>query len=427
VAWRAPPMVLNSALTRRLARPLARAFSSGTSARLNPAQAEKLNAIGTRDIFDSEHDQFRELCRSFFQNEVVPFHSEWEKAGEVSREVWLKAGELGLLSCMVPEQYGGLGLDCKFPAIVWEEQSYSGCTGPGFAMHSDIVAPYITNYGTEEQKERMLPKLVSGEWIGALAMTEPSAGSDFANIKTVAVEDGDDYIINGSKVFITNGWMCDVVIVCAKTNPAKGAHGVSLFLVEEGMEGFKKGNKLQKLGMKAQDTCELFFEDLRVPKSAMLGPKDKGFYCVMQELPQERLLIADMAIASAEAVFEWSRDYANERKAFKGTLGDLQTMKHKLAEMKTECVVGRAFVDQCIELHSQHKLDSSMASMAKYWCSDLQSSIADRGVQIHGGWGYMWEYPVCRAYADARVQSIYGGANEIMKELISRQITTTAK
>jgi len=193
------------------------------------------------------------------------------------------------------------------------------------------------------------------------------------------------------------------------------------------MEGFKKGNKLQKLGMKAQDTCELFFEDLRVPKSAMLGPKDKGFYCVMQELPQERLLIADMAIASAEAVFEWSRDYANERKAFKGTLGDLQTMKHKLAEMKTECVVGRAFVDQCIELHSQHKLDSSMASMAKYWCSDLQSSIADRGVQIHGGWGYMWEYPVCRAYADARVQSIYGGANEIMKELISRQITTTAK
>jgi len=342
----------------------------------------------------------------------------------VPRELWTKAGELGLLSTMVPEEYGGLGLDCRYAAIMWEEQSYSGCTGPGFAMHSDIVAPYITNYGTEEQKQRILPKLVSGEWIGALGMTEPSAGSDFANIKTVAKKDGDDYIINGSKVFITNGWMCDVVIVCAKTDSGKGAHGVSLFIVEDGMKGFVKGKKLEKMGLKAQDTSELFFEDLRVPASAMLGPENKGFYCVMNELPQERLLIADMAIASAEAVFELSREYANERKAFKGTLGDLQTVKHKLAEMKTDVVVGRAFVDQCIALHAEGKLDSTMASMAKYWASDLQSKIADHGVQLHGGWGYMWEYPVCRAYVDARVQSIYGGSNEIMKELIARSITT---
>jgi len=380
-------------------------------------------AIGTRDLFDSDHDMFREMTRSFFANEVAPFHAEWEKAGEVPRDLWLRAGELGLLSTMVPEQYGGLGLDCRYPAIVWEEQSYSGCTGPGFAMHSDIVAPYITNYGTEEQKSRILPKLVSGEWIGALAMTEPSAGSDFANIRTVAKEDGDDYIINGSKVFITNGWLCDVVIVCAKTDTSKGAHGVSLFLVEDGMKGFKKGQKLEKMGMKAQDTSELFFEDLRVPKSAMLGPLNKGFYCVMNELPQERLLIADMGVACAEAVFEWSRTYAKERKAFKGSLGDLQTVKHKLAEMKTDTVVARAFVDQCIGLHAEKKLDSTMASMAKYWCTDLQNKICDHGVQIHGGWGYMWEYPVTRAYVDARVQSIYGGSNEIMKELIGRSIT----
>ncbi|GMI34220.1 hypothetical protein TrCOL_g13829 [Triparma columacea] len=397
--------------------------SSGYGDRLSPAQAGTLLDIGIRDIFDSDHDMFRESARAFFENDCKPFHGEWEEKGEVPRELWKHAGDLGLLSNMVPEEYGGLGLDCKYPAIVWEEQSYSGCTGPGFAMHSDIVAPYITNYGTEEQKSRILPKLVSGEWIGALGMTEPSAGSDFANIKTTAVKDGDDYILNGSKTFITNGWLADVTIVCAKTDPSKGAHGVSLFLIEDGMKGFVKGNKLKKMGMKAQDTCELFFEDLRVPASAMLGPVDKGFYCVMQELPQERLLIADMGVASAEAVFEMSRTYTNERKAFKGHLSDLQTVAHKLAEMKTDVCVGRAFVDQCISLHAEHKLKSDQASMAKYWCTDLQNKIADHGVQLHGGWGYMWEYDVCKHYVDARVQSIYGGANEIMKELISRQIT----
>lgn len=401
-----------------------RAFSDK---RQSPAMANSLLDIGTRDLFDAEHDMFREMVRSFFDNEVKPHHAEWEKAGEVPRELWLKAGELGLLATMVPEEYGGLAVDCKYPAIVWEEQSYSGCTGPGFAMHSDIVAPYITNYGTEEQKARILPKLISGEWIGALGMTEPAAGSDFANIKTVAVKDGDDYVLNGSKVFITNGWLCDVCIVCAKTDTGKGAHGVSLFIIEDGMKGFVKGNKLEKMGLKAQDTSELFFEDLRVPASAMLGPENQGFYCVMNELPQERLLIADMGVASAEAVFEETRTYVTERKAFKGTLSNLQVVSHKLAEMKTDVVVGRAFVDQCIGLHAEHRLDSAMASMAKYWCTDLQCKIADQGVQLHGGWGYMWEYPVCKAFVDARVQPIYGGANEIMKELIGRTITTPRK
>ena len=404
-----------------------RAFSAEpapayASERINAATAPTLMEIGCRDIFDEDHDAFRQMVRDFFANEVKPFHKEWEKAGEVPRELWTKAGDLGLLACMVPEAYGGLGTDCRFPAVVWEEQSYSGCTGPGFAMHSDIVAPYITNYGTEEQKQRILPKLVSGEWIGALGMTEPSAGSDFANIKTTAVKDGDDYVINGSKVFITNGWMADVTIVCAKTDASKGAHGVSLFLIEDGMKGFTKGNKLEKMGMKAQDTCELFFEDLRVPKSALLGEEGKGFYAVMSELPQERLLIADMGVSAAEAVFEWTRDYAMDRSAFKGKLSNLQVVGHKLAEMKTDICVGRAFVDNCIALHSQRKLDSVQASMAKYWCTDLQCKIADAGVQLHGGWGYMWEYDVCKAFVDARVQPIYGGANEIMKELISRSI-----
>ncbi|KAH8065762.1 isovaleryl-CoA dehydrogenase [Aureococcus anophagefferens] len=357
-----------------------RAFSAEpapayASERINAATAPTLMEIGCRDIFDEDHDAFRQMCRDFFANEVKPFHKEWEKAGEVPRELWTKAGDLGLLACMVPEAYGGLGTDCRFPAVVWEEQSYSGCTGPGFAMHSDIVAPYITNYGTEEQKQRILPKLVSGEWIG-FGMTEPSAGSDFANIKTTAVKDGDDYVINGSKVFITNGWMADVTIVCAKTDASKGAHGVSLFLIEDGMKGFTKGNKLEKMGMKAQDTCELFFEDLRVPKR----------------------LIADMGVSAAEAVFEWTRDYTMDRSAFKGKLSNLQVVGHKLAEMKTDICVGRAFVDNCIALHSQHKLDSVQASMAKYWCTDLQCKIADAG-------------------------PIYGGANEIMKELISRSIT----
>ena len=397
----------------------ARSFSS----RPEPAQTDTLMQIGTRSIFDSDHDAFREMARGFFEENVKPFHAQWEKDQMVSREVWTQAGEMGLLCPTMPEEYGGVGCDIKYSAIGWEEQSYSNCTGPGFSLHSEIVAPYILHYGTEEQKQHYLPQLISGECIGSIAMTEPGAGSDLQGMKTYATKDGDDWILNGSKIYITNGYMCDVSIVCAQTNPeAKGAHGISLFLVDSGLEGYSKGKPLNKLGMKAQDTCELFFEDVRLPGSALLGEENKGFMYLMKELPQERLLIADMAVASAEAMFEWTRDFVADRKAFGRTTLDLQTVQHKMAEMKTEICVGRTFADKCIELHAEGRLDTAMASMAKYNLTDLQNKIAYEAVQLHGGAGFMWEYDVCRAYADARVQSIYGGTNEIMKELIARTV-----
>jgi len=394
--------------------------------RLEPHSAARLTDTNTRRIFNEDHDAFREVARSFFENEVAPYHDQWEEDGQISRECWLKAGELGMLGVMTPEKYGGLGLDCRYAAVVWEEQSYSLCSGPGFALHSEIVIPYIYNYGTEEQKHRMLPKLISGEWIGAIAMTEPGAGSDLQGVRTIASKNADGSLsLSGSKTFITNGAMADVVVVVCKTEPDKGAHGISLVLVEEGMDGFAKGKKLKKMGMKAQDTSELFFDNVRITEENVLGGAkglNKGFYQLMKELPQERLLIADMAIASAEAAYELTRDYVKERKAFGKTVADFQTTRHKLAEVKTEIAVGRAFVDQCIELHAEHKLTSAAASMAKYWTTDLQNTVMDRCVQLHGGWGYMWEYPICRLYADARVQQIYGGTNEIMKELIARDL-----
>ncbi|XP_043194446.1 long-chain specific acyl-CoA dehydrogenase, mitochondrial-like [Amphibalanus amphitrite] len=390
------------------------------------SQMPKLSDIGGRTLFNSDHDMFRESVRKFFEQEVKPYHGQWEKDGQVSREVWLKAGEQGLLGVNTPAEHGGIGGDWLDASIVLEEQGYSNCTGPGYAMHSDIVMPYISHFGTPEQIERLIPDMTAGKKIGALAMTEPGAGSDLQGVRTTAVKDGDDYILNGSKVFITNGYMCDVVIVVAITNPSakSPAHGISLFLVEEGMPGFRKGQKLQKMGMKAQDTAELFFEDVRLPKSALLGKENGGFYQLMQELPQERLLIAIMSMANCEWAFEETRDYLLNRKAFGKTLSNLQTIQHRLAAMKTELVVNRAFTDQCIELHNQGKLDGGMASMCKYWITDLQNRITYEAVQLHGGWGYMWEYPVCRAYVDAKVQTIYGGSNEIMRELIARQIVS---
>jgi alkylation response protein AidB-like acyl-CoA dehydrogenase len=365
---------------------------------------------------------YRELCRNFYADNVTPFHDEWEQQGNVSREVWKQAGDQGLLGVTVPEEYGGLGLDAKYAAVHWEEQSYAFATGPGFALHSEIVCPYLVHYGTEEQKQNLLPQLISGEMISAIAMTEPGAGSDLQGMRTTALKDGDDYVINGSKTFITNGYLSDLVIICAKTDPTKGAKGISLFAVETNTPGFIKGNKLKKVGMKAQDTAELFFEDMRVPSSCLLGAEGDGFKYLMQELPQERLLIADQGIAAAEACFEETRRYVHERKAFGKPISDLQTIKHKLAELKTEIVVGRTFADRCIELLADGKLDNATASMAKYWLTDLQTKVADDCVQLHGGWGYMWEYPVARAFADGRVQRIYGGTNEIMKELIGRGI-----
>ena len=362
------------------------------------------------------------MARKFFEDEAVPFHDQWEKDGEVSRDLWRKAGQNGLLGTTMPAEYGGAEADILYAAIVWEEQSYSGCTGPGFALHSEIVMPYLLHYGTEEQKQKFLPPLISGEHIGAIAMSEPAAGSDLQGMRTTAAKsaDGSHYVLNGSKTFITNGWLADQVIVCAKTDPSAGAKGISLFVVEEGMEGFKKGRKLNKMGMKAQDTAELFFEDVKVPAENLLGPENKGFMLLMQELPQERLLIADMGLAAAEACFEWTRSYVKERKAFGRELVNLQTIQHKMAEMKTELTVGRAFADRCLDLHKDGKLDNATASMAKYWLTDLQDKTANDCVQLHGGWGYMWEYPVCRAFVDGRVQRIYGGTNEIMKELIAR-------
>lgn len=382
--------------------------------------------IGVRRIFDEEHDMFRQNVRRFFQEEVIPQHEKWENDGQVSREIWERAGENGLLGVATPEEFGGIGGDFLMTSIVMEEQSYSNCSGPGWALHSDIVMPYITHYGSKEQIEKFIPAMTAGKCIGAIAMTEPGAGSDLQGIRTNARRDGDDYILNGSKVFITNGYMSDLVIVVAITDPKakSAAHGISLFLVEEGMEGFKKGRKLKKMGLKAQDTAELFFEDVRLPKSALLGEEGKGFYYLMNELPQERLLIAIMCQAASEFMFEETRKYVRERKAFGKTLSKVQVIQHRLAELKTEISVTRAFVDQCMDIHNTRGLDSSTASMAKYWISELENRVAYECVQLHGGWGYMWEYPVTKTYVDARVQPIYGGSNEIMKELIARQIVS---
>uniref|UniRef100_A0A3P9LJH5 Long-chain specific acyl-CoA dehydrogenase, mitochondrial n=1 Tax=Oryzias latipes TaxID=8090 RepID=A0A3P9LJH5_ORYLA len=418
------------------------AFSSGTTSkqrsqmenleshtsqtRLETSSAKTMMDIGTRQIFNEDHDIFRQSVRRFFQEEVVPHHKDWEKAGQVSRELWEKAGEQGLLGVMIPEEHGGIGGDVFSAAITWEEQMYCNCTGPGFALHSDIVMPYIVNYGSKEQIERFIPNMTAGKCIGAIAMTEPGAGSDLQGVRTYAKKDGSDWILNGNKVFITNGWMADLVVVVTVTNrEAKtAAHGISLFLVEDGMKGFQKGRKLDKIGLKAQDTAELFFEDVRLPATALLGELNKGFYYLMNELPQERLLIADMAIASCEFMFEETRNYVLQRKAFGKTIAHLQTVQHKLAELKTEICVGRSFVDNCLLLLAEKRLDPSTASMAKFWASELQNKVATQCLQLHGGWGYMLEYPIAKAFVDSRVQPIYGGTNEIMKELIARSIVS---
>jgi acyl-CoA dehydrogenase len=370
-----------------------------------------------------EHQFFEKAeVRRFLEKEVAPHHERWEEQGFVDREVWSLAGEAGLLCTSMPEAYGGASADRLYSVVLFEEIARQGFTGLGFGLHSEIVAPYLLTYGSDAQKERLLPAMARGDVIGAIAMSEPSAGSDLQGVRSTAVDAGDHYVLNGSKTFITNGWHADVVIVVAKTDPAAGAKGTSLLLVERGMPGFEKGKRLKKVGMKAQDTSELFFDNVKVPKANLLGDVNRGFVYLMQELPWERLQIAISGIASAQAAIDWTVEYTRERKAFGTTIASFQNTRFKLAEMQTEVQVARVFVDRCIELLMQGKLDTATASMAKYWCSDLQCKVIDECVQLHGGYGYMWEYPIARAWADARVQRIYGGTNEIMKEVITRSM-----
>jgi len=392
--------------------------------RLPPCQMPNMMDIGSRSIFDEDHDIFRSSVRRYMRDELAPNHKHYEAQGHVDRHLWNQLGEQGFLGVAIPEEVGGIGGTFKDEAIILEEQVYAHCHAPAIAVHSSIVMPYFANYGTPEQKEYYIPKLTSGEFVGAIGMTEPDAGSDLQGVRTRAKKDGDDYILNGSKVFITNGILADVVIAVAITDSdAKSkAHGISLFIVEEGMPGFKKGRNLNKLGLKGHDTAELFFEDVRLPKTALLGGMNRGFYQLMTELPQERLVLGVASVASCEWMFEETRNYINTRKAFGRTLSGLQTIQHTMAEIKTSIAVCRAFIDQCIESHNVGKLDNSTASMAKYWATDLENKVAAQCLQLHGGWGYMMETPIARSYADARVQTIYGGANEIMKELIARDI-----
>jgi acyl-CoA dehydrogenase len=380
-----------------------------------------------RTLFSEDHRMFRDAVRRFMEQEVVPHHDRWEEQGFVDREVWQKAGANGLLCATMPEAYGGAGADKLYSIVVMEETARVNATGLGFGLHSEIVAPYILHYGSEEQKRRFLPKMASGEAIGAIAMSEPAAGSDLQGVKTTATRTGDVYVLNGSKTFITNGWHADVVIVVAKTNPKAGAKGTSLLLVERGMKGFEKGKRLKKVGMKAQDTSELFFDNVEVPATNLLGNENEGFAYLMQELPWERLQIAIGAVENAQAAIDWTSDYVKERKVFGTTVSSFQNTRFKLAELQTEVQIARVFVDKCIELLMAGQLDTATASMAKYWCSDLQCKVIDECVQLHGGYGYMWEYPIARAFADARVQRIYGGTNEIMKEVITRAMGLGAR
>jgi acyl-CoA dehydrogenase len=382
-----------------------------------------------RSLFNTDHQAFRDSFRRFVEKEITPFHEGWEEQGFVDRDVWRKAGENGFLCMSLPEEYGGAGADKLYSVAQMEEIARAGVSGIGFGLHSEIVAPYILHYGTEVQKKHYLPRLATGDMVGAIAMSEPAAGSDLQGVKTTAIKsaDGSHYVLSGSKTFITNGWHADLVIVVAKTDPAAGAKGTSLFLVEQGMAGFSKGKRLKKLGMKAQDTSELFFDNVKVPLENLLGGEGKGFICLMEQLPWERLQIAISAVAAAQAAIDWTVQYVKDRKVFGQAVASYQNTRYTLAELQTEVQVARVFVDKCCELVCEDRLDTATASMAKYWCSDLQCKVMDECVQLHGGYGYMWEYPITRAYADARVQRIYGGTNEIMKEVISRAMGLGSK
>src|SRR3954464_7336531 len=363
------------------------------------------------------------MVRGFLAKEVVQNHAAWEQAGIVDRSVWLKAGEQGLLGMDLPEEFGGGGgKDFRYNAILASEVTRAGASGLGFGLHNDVVAPYLIDLCTDEQKARWLPGFVRGEIITAIAMTEPDAGSDLQGLQTTARRDGDERVLNGSKTFITNGINAHLLIVVARTDPEAGARGFSLLVVERGMEGFERGRNLDKIGLKAQDTAELFFDNVAVPKENLLGPEGSGFISLMENLPQERISIAAIAVAASEAVLELCLDYAKTREAFGKPIGSFQHNRFLLAEMATEVHIARVFLDDCVRRLNAGQVDTALASMAKWWTTELQTRVVDRGVQLFGGYGYMTEYPIAKAFVDSRIQTIYGGTTEIQKEIIGRML-----
>jgi alkylation response protein AidB-like acyl-CoA dehydrogenase len=380
-----------------------------------------------RALYEPEHDAFRLSVRAFCEKHIAPHHADWEKAGVVPRDLWLEAGKQGLLGTDVPEQYGGGGVkDFRYNCVIAEEVVAVGGSGVGFTLHNDVVAPYLLALATDEQKQRWLPGFTSGELITAIAMSEPGAGSDLQGLQTRAQResggDGGDWILNGSKTFITNGINSDLVIVVAKTDPDKGAHGFSLLMVERGMKGFERGRNLDKVGLKAQDTSELFFDDVRVPANNLLGTEGGGFIHLMEGLPQERLSIAVVAVAAARKVLDLTVAYCKERKAFGKPIGSFQHSRFVLAEMETEVCIAEGFIDRAILEHNAGRFDVKDAAMAKWWTTELQKRVVDQCLQLHGGYGYMSEFPVARAFTDSRVQTIYGGTTEIMKEIVGRSL-----
>lgn len=374
-------------------------------------------------ILEQEHEDFRAVARAFFDKEVAPHHAAWEEAGVVDREVWRRAGERGLLCFDVEEAYGGPGIkDFRYNMVLAEEAARAGATGPGFAVHTDIIVPYLSSLGTEEQKQRWLPGCVSGDLVTAIAMTEPGAGSDLQGIRTTAVDAGDHYVLNGSKTFISNGILADLVVVVCRTDPDAGHQGISLLVVERGMEGFERGRNLAKMGLHAQDTAELSFTDVRVPKENLLGAEGSGFVSLMENLPQERVSIGCIAVAAVEHVLDLCLAYAKEREAFGRPIGTFQHNRFVLAEMATEAHIARVFINDCVLRLNAGEVDTALASMAKWWTTELQKRVVDAGVQLHGGYGYMDEYPISKAYTDSRIQTIYGGTTEIQKEIIGRML-----
>jgi acyl-CoA dehydrogenase len=382
-----------------------------------------VGVVSRRGIFEAEHEAFREAVGAFLDKEAVPYHDQWEKDGVVDREVWAKAGAQGLLGLQLDEEYGGGGTDdFRYNIVLNEEMTRRGIYGCAFPLFNDMIVPYYLASANDEQKRRWFPDLCAGRTIAAIAMTEPGAGSDLQGIRTTAIDQGDHYLLNGQKTFISNGILADLVIVVARTDPDAGHKGISLLVVERGMPGFERGRNLDKVGQHAQDTAELFFDDVRVPKENLLGEEGAGFGYLMTNLSQERLSIAVSASTACELVFDQTLSYAKDRTAFGKPIGSFQHNRFVLAEMATEARIVRVFVDDCIAKHVAGELDAATASMAKWWSTELQKKLVDQGVQLHGGYGYMMEYPIARAFVNSRVQTIYGGTTEIQKEIIGRSL-----